>query len=62
MADKKTLELQIQVIADAASKTVKTLSSDFKTLATQVKGIDTASVSSTVKNLQGRNHPGSKFN
>ena len=53
MADKKTLELQIQVIADAASKTVKTLSSDFKTLATQVKGIDTASVSSTVKNLQG---------
>ena len=53
MADKKTLELQIQVIADAASKTVKTLSSDFKNLATQVKGIDTASVSSTVKNLQG---------
>ena len=53
MADKKTLELQIQVIADAASKTVKTLSSDFKTLATQIKGIDTASVSSTVKNLQG---------
>lgn len=53
MADKKTLELQIQVIADAASKTVKTLSSDFKTLATQVKGIDTASVSSTFKNLQG---------
>lgn len=53
MADKKTLELQIQVIADAASKTVKTLSSDFKTLATQVKGIDTAAVSSTIKNLQG---------
>ena len=53
MADKKTLELQIQVIADAASKTVKTLSSDFKNLATQVKGIDTASVSSTFKNLQG---------
>lgn len=53
MADKKTLELQIQVIADSASKTVKTLSSDFKNLATQVKGIDTASVSSSVKNLQG---------
>lgn len=53
MADKKTLELQIQVIADAASKTVKTLSSDFKNLATQVKGIDTAAVSSSVKNLQG---------
>lgn len=53
MADKKTLELQIQVIADAASKTVKTLSSDFKALATQVKGIDTAAVSSTIKNLQG---------
>ncbi len=53
MADKKTLELQIVVAAEAAAKQVKSLAVDFKTLASNVKNIDGKAISQTVSRLQG---------
>ena len=54
MADKKTLELQIQVLMQQAQQQIKTFSADIKSAANQIKNLNTNNINikESIKSVQ----------